>query len=355
MSATIVGWGMAVPDQIWTNAHLESMVDTTDAWIVSRTGIRQRRIAADGETTFTLGHTAAVRALAQAGVSAADVDLVIVATLTPETPMPATANLIQDAIGARSAGAFDLNAACAGFTYSLELGRALIDAGTARTVLVIGSETMSRVVDWTDRSTCVLFGDGAGAVVLQSSADGGICGNSLGSDGSGAPLLHILAGGSRRPASMETVRDRLHLLSMNGRAVYKFAVKATVRAAAVAMARAGWQPTDLDLFIPHQANVRIINAIADELRLEPERVVINADVYGNTSSASIPIALCEAIDQGRVSPGDRLVLVGFGAGLSWAAVAVEWTAPVTPGGAPSPSVEAAVSDGSATTAAGRPS
>ena len=350
MSATIVGWGMAVPEQIWTNAHLESMVDTTDAWIVSRTGIRQRRIADDGDTTFSLGLDAATRALDQAGLSAADVDMVIVATLTPETPMPATANLIQDAIGARSAGAFDLNAACAGFTYGLEIGRALIDAGSVQTVLVIGSETMSRVVDWTDRSTCVLFGDGAGAVVMQGSASGGIRGNSLGSDGSGAPLLHIPAGGSKLPASMETVRDRLHLLSMNGRAVYKFAVKATVRAAAVAMARAGWQPSDLDLFIPHQANLRIIDAVANELRLSDERVIVNADVYGNTSSASIPIALCEAIAQGRVNQGDRLVLVGFGAGLSWAAVAVEWTAPVTPSDGPASGVEATVPQRSASAA-----
>ncbi len=326
MPATIVGWGKALPEHVRTNAELESLVDTTDEWIVSRTGIRERRIASDGETTFTLGRDAAVRALAQAGIAAADVDLVIVATLTPEMPMPSTASLIQDAIGARSAGAFDVNAACAGFTYGLEIARAFIDSQAARTVLLVGAETISRVVDWTDRSTCVLFGDGAGAIVLRASDHGGVRGTALGSDGSGAKLLQIAAGGSRRPASVETVRDRLHTLTMNGREVYKFAVKATARSAAAAMARAGWRPTELDLFIPHQANVRIIDAAARELQLSADRVFVNADIYGNTSSASIPIALCEAIEQGRVSPGDRLVLVGFGAGLSWAAVAVEWTA-----------------------------
>lgn len=328
MPATIVGWGKSVPEQVWTNTDLESLVDTTDEWIVSRTGIRERRIASEGDTTFTLGRDAALGALAQAGIAAVDVDVLIVATLTPETPMPATANLIQDAIGARNAGAFDINAACAGFVYGLELARGLIESQAARTVLVVGSETMSRVVDWTDRSTCVLFGDGAGAAVLQPTDHGGIRGATLGSDGSGARLLQIAAGGSRRPTSAETVRDRLHLLTMNGREVYKFAVKATARSAEKAIAHAGWHPTQIDLFIPHQANVRIIDASARELKLPTNRVFVNADIYGNTSSASIPIALCEAIEQGRVSPGNRLLLVGFGAGLSWAAMAMEWTAPV---------------------------
>jgi len=325
MSTTIVGWGKAVPKNVRSNAEIASMVDTTDEWIFSRTGIRERRIATEGETTFTLGRDAAERALTRARISAADVDMVIVATLTPEMPMPATASLIQDAIGASRAGAFDLNAACAGFAYGMEVARAFIDSGGARTVLLVGSETMSRVIDWTDRSTCVLFGDGAGAVVMQHVDHGGVRASSLGSDGSGSHLLQIAGGGSRTPVSKQTIADRLHFLAMDGREVYKFAVNATVSSAATAMARAGWSPEELDLFIPHQANVRIIKAAARRLHLGTDRVFVNAHRYGNTSSASIPIALCEALEQGRVSPGNRLVLVGFGAGLSWAAVALEWT------------------------------
>ena len=325
-SATIVGWGMSVPAHVRTNADLESMIDTTDAWIVERTGIRERRIAKDGESTFTLALSAAEQSLASAHISGADIDLVIVATLTPHFSVPATANLIQHAIGARKAGALDVNAACAGFVYGMELARALIVAGQYRTVLVIGSDTMSRIVDWTDRSTCVLFGDGAGAVVMQSyEGPGGILSTSLGSDGSGAELLYVPAGGSNKPASQQTITEGLHYIRMNGNEVFKFAVRATAQGAARVIEAAGLQPGDIDLFIPHQANVRIIHAAATALGVPQDSVFVNADRYGNTSAGSIPIALCEALDQERIKPGDHIVLVGFGAGLSWAATAIQWT------------------------------
>ena len=328
-TATIVGWGMAVPAQIRTNADLEALVDTSDEWIVERTGIRERRIAADNETTFTLGQAAAERALAVAGLRGTDVDLVIVATLTPEFAFPATASLIQDAIGARDAGAFDLNAACTGFVYGLAVARGMIESGMHRTVLLVGSDVMSRIIDWSDRATCVLFGDGAGAVVMQAAdRPGGVLSTTLGSDGSGADLLCVPAGGSRRPASEATLRAGLHYVRMNGREVYKFAVNVMSRAAGHAISLAGLGPEDIDLFIPHQANVRIIRSASAALGVPESRVFVNVQRYGNTSAGSIPIALCEAIEAGRLAPGDRLVLVGFGGGLTWAAAALQWTAPV---------------------------
>ncbi len=345
-AATIVGWGMAVPACVRTNADLESLVDTSDAWIVERTGIRERRIAGDGESTFTLALSAAEKALASAGIRGADVDVVIVATLTPHFSVPATASLVQHAIGARRAGAFDLNAACAGFVYGMELARSLVAGGRHRTVLLIGSDTLSRIVDWTDRSTCVLFGDGAGAVVVQAAEEpGGMLSTLLGSDGGGAELLYVPAGGSRTPASGRTIEQGLHYLRMNGREVFKFAVRATARAAIEVMGAAGLRPADIDLFIPHQANVRIIESAAAALGLPQERVFVNADRYGNTSAGSIPIALCEALDEGRIAQGDRIVLVGFGAGLSWAAAAMQWTAPVPQAAARKQAVGAAADGG----------
>ncbi len=307
------------------------MVDTTDAWIVERTGIRERRIAGKGETTFSLGLAAATGALEVAKLEGGDVDLVVVATLTPEFGVPATASLIQEAIGASSAGAFDINAACAGFVYAMSVAKGLIESGAHRNVLIVGSDTMSRIVDWTDRSTCVLFGDGAGAVVMQASdRPGGIQSVALGSDGAGAELLYVPAGGSRTPATTETVRRGMHYLAMDGREVYRFAVKATARAARDVMGQAGLTADDVDLFIPHQANTRIIASAARSLGLPDERVFMNVERYGNTAAGSVPIALCEAIEQGRVKPGDQVVLVGVGGGLAWAAAAMEWTA-ATPG------------------------
>jgi 3-oxoacyl-[acyl-carrier-protein] synthase III len=328
--AQISGWGMYVPERVLTNADLERVVDTSDEWIFSRTGIRERHIVSDErETTATMAVRAARRALRVANLAPSQVDLVIVATTMPDYPFPATASLVQDALGAAHAGAFDLSAACSGFIYALSVANGFIRSGGADHVLVIGSETLSRMADWTDRNTCVLFGDGAGAVVLSASTERcGVLASELGSDGSGGELLIVRAGGSRAPASYDTVSNGEHYLWMNGREVFRFATTIMPKATEAVVRRAGWQLADLALVIPHQANIRIIESSIKRLGLPPERFFVNVDRYGNTSAASIPIALCEAVAQGRVHPGDKLVLVGFGAGLTWAAAAVEWGVPV---------------------------
>lgn len=327
--AQITGWGMGVPEKVLTNADLTRVVDTTDEWIVERTGIRERHVAAnERETTSTLAVRAGRAALLMAGLAAAQLDAVIVATVTPDYPFPSTASLVQDALGAANAGAFDLGAGCSGFIYALTVATGLVRSGAAHHVLVIGAETLSRIVDWTDRNTCVLFGDGAGAVIVSACAERcGVLGSVLGSDGSGGELLMIPAGGSRAPASHETVSAGGHFLKMNGREVFRFAATVMPKATEQAATRAGWQIADLALVIPHQANSRIIDAAIKRLGLPADRFFVNVDRYGNTSAASIPIALCEAIAAGRVKPGDKLVLVGFGAGLTWAAAAIEWGVP----------------------------
>ena len=324
--ARIVGWGKALPARTLTNKELERMVDTTDEWIRTRTGIRERRIAGPGETTLSLAAGAAREAIQVAGVPPAEIDLVIVSTFTPEFGgMPSTASMLQDAIGASNAGAFDLNAACSGFVYGLALAHAMIASGLHRTVLLVGAETMSRVLDWTDRATCVLFGDGAGAVVLTAcNSPGGVLSCVLGSDGSGGALLSVPSGGSRTPASLQTVQDASHFIKMNGKEVYKFAVSALPRSVRQAVAKANLTLGDIDLFIPHQANIRIISSAAEALGVSMEKVFTNVERYGNTSAASIPIALCEAIEAGLVRHGTKLVLAGFGGGLSWGAAVVEW-------------------------------
>ena len=303
--ARIAGWGKALPRRVLSNAELEGMVDTSDDWIRSRTGIRERRIAGPDKSTFTLAVEAAREALAVAGVAPSEVDLVVVCTFSPEFGgMPSTASLVQDALGASRAGAFDLNAACSGFIYGLALAQGLIVSGMQRTVLVIGAETMSRLLDWSDRSTCVLFGDGAGAVVLRA-GDGpdGILSSVLGSDGSGGELLSIPGGGSRQPASAESVETAQHFIRMNGKEVYRFAVSAAPRASRQAVQQAGLSMDEIDLFVPHQANVRIILSAAGALGIPLERTFVNVDRYGNTSAASIPIALCEAVEQDRCGRG----------------------------------------------------
>ena len=323
--ARIVGWGRAVPSRVVTNHDLAQLVDTSDEWIRTRTGIVERRMVGPKDTTSSLGTQAALSALESAKVDPADVDLVIVATISPDYVMPATASLVQHAIGAPRAGAFDLNAGCAGFVYALSVGSSLIVSGAHQTVVVVGAEAITREIDFSDRSTCVLFGDGAGAVVLQASSEPtGVLSSVLGSDGSGADALIVPAGGSRSPASVETVEGRKHFLKMRGNEVYRFAVSAMTRASRDAMAKAGLGPSDIDLFVPHQANLRIILSAAKSLKLPPEKVFVNVDRYGNTSAASIPIALSEAVEQGRLHQGDRVVVVGFGAGLSWAAAVVQW-------------------------------
>ena len=337
--AHVVGWGKYVPERVLTNDELAGMVETSDEWIRTRTGISERRIAGDGETTASMATQAAWRALETAGLTPAQVDVFIVATATPDHAFPATACLVQDALGAKNAAAFDLSAGCTGFVYAMAVAADMIagaccregknGAGRGAAALVIGAETLSRITDWTDRSTCVLFGDGAGAVVLQSDgAAGGVLAVTLGADGSGADLLLLPAGGSEEPASHWTVSERRHYLKMRGREVFRFAVRAMPDAVREALKQADLAPGDLDLLIPHQANQRILEAAARSLSLSPERVYSNLSQYGNTSAASIPIALCEAADEGVIERDDVVVCVGFGAGLTWGATAVRWSVPL---------------------------
>ncbi len=324
---------MAVPDAVVTNDDLALRVDTNDKWIRERTGIRERRIAHDNEFPSTLGVNAALKALAVANLKPTDLDLIICSTSTPEYIFPATACLIQDQLGASKAGAFDLLAACTGFIFALNMAAQAIRSGAIRSALVVGAETLSRFVDWQDRSTCILFGDGAGAFVLQASdRPGGVLSAVMHSDGSGGELLSLPAGGSRNPATEATVRDGKHYIHMDGNEVFRFATRVMGQAAKEALDIAGLTTQDVQWIIPHQANYRIIATAARYLRMPLERFVINVDRYGNTSTASIPIAMVEALDKGLIKVGDRIVLVGFGAGLTWGALAAEWTGPLPTGG-----------------------
>jgi 3-oxoacyl-[acyl-carrier-protein] synthase-3 len=326
--AHVTGWGMAVPERILTNNEIARIVDTTDEWIVSRTGIRERRIADEKDSTASLATRAAMRALDKTDIEPKDLDMVIVATATPEHIFPATACLVQDNIGASNAGAFDLSAACSGFIYGVSLVSQSIQAGAIQNALVIGAETLSRFINWEDRGTCILFGDGAGAFVVQARQEpGGYLSSVMRADGSGGSLLSIPAGGSHQPTTAETLHKKLHFIHMNGREVFRFATRVMADATRQVVDRAGLEVEDLDVIIPHQANRRIIESAARGLGLPMDKFVVNLDRYGNTSSASIPIAACEALDTGRIEPGDRLVMVGFGAGLTWGALALEWMAP----------------------------
>ena len=323
--AHICGWGTAVPDNILTNAELSRMVDTTDDWIVNRTGIKQRYIANDKETTASLGVKAAKSALDTANISPNVLDLIIVATSTPEHNFPSTASIIQDELGARNAGAFDMAAACTGFVYALTVAGQIIQSGSMNTILVIGSETLSKIVNWEDRSTCVLFGDGAGAFVLQGSeVPGGILSSVLRSDGSGGDLLKVPAGGSAIPASYDSLHDNLHTITMNGREVFRFATRVMADACREVVNEAGLTMDDIDFIVPHQANVRIIEAAARNLDLPLDMFIMNMDRYGNTSAASIPLALCEAVAENKIKPYNNLVFVAFGGGLTWGATLVTW-------------------------------
>ncbi|MDY7077761.1 MAG: beta-ketoacyl-ACP synthase III [Chloroflexota bacterium] len=327
--AHVVGWGKSVPRRVLTNDDLTQMVDTSDDWIRTRTGISERRIVQDGETTASLAIQASQQALEVAGLNPTQLDMIIVATATPDHAFPSTACLVQDALGATHAAAFDLAAGCSGFVYALSMAADLISAGAYENVLVIGAETLSHITDWSDRATCVLFGDGAGAVVLQTNeSDGGVLSTVLGADGSGGDLLYLPAGGSKHPTSHHTVTERLHYVKMKGREVFRFAVRTMPAATREVIEQAGLEVSDLSLLIPHQANQRIIEASTRALKLEPEVVFSNVDRYGNTSAASIPIALCEAVEEGRIQRDDLVVCVGFGAGLTWGAAAIRWSAPL---------------------------
>jgi 3-oxoacyl-[acyl-carrier-protein] synthase III len=322
--ATIAGVGSRLPDRVVPNAEFERFVETSDEWIRERTGIAERHFAADGEVTSDLGTEAARRALAAAGVAPEQVDLIVCATLSPDTPIPATAVWVQRKLGL-SCPAFDVNAACAGFSYGLSTGVAFVESGAAETVLVLGAEVLSRVLDMTDRSTCILFGDGAGAVVLRPSAEPGVIGSTLGADGTATDILIIPAGGSARPASHGTVDARDHSIRMAGREVFKRAVVEMAAACKEVLEKNGHTTDDVDLLIPHQANARIMTAVADRLHIPTEKAVIDVAEVGNTSAASIPIALDHAYRAGRVHEGDLVVFTSFGAGLTWGATAMRWT------------------------------
>ncbi|HVO70531.1 MAG TPA: beta-ketoacyl-ACP synthase III [Aggregatilineaceae bacterium] len=325
--AHIAGWGMALPSHVMPNSEFERLVDTTDEWIYTKTGIRERRIAEKGETATHLAIRAAQEALGVAGMVAGDIDLIIVATSTPEYLFPSTASMVQDLLGATNAGASDVSAACSGFVYAFDLAVNKIRTGSVGTALVIGAETMSRVLDWTDRKTCVLFGDGAGAVIVKGSdTPGGVLSSVLHSDGSGWDLLTLPTVGSQE-TYLKDGEHQMHRITMNGRAVFEFATRAMAEGVQGALSGAGLGVDDLDLLIPHQANQRILDAAVVDLQIAPEKVFSNLEYYGNTSAASIPIALSEAANTGRLQPGDILGLVGFGGGLSWGAAVVEWTGP----------------------------
>jgi 3-oxoacyl-[acyl-carrier-protein] synthase-3 len=323
--ACIAGWGTAVPEQRLTNADLEQRVDTTDAWIVERTGIRERRIASPDETTASLAIEAGTIAIKHAGITPADIGLLIVATATPEQPIPHTGAFVGEGLGLHC-GSFDLGAGCAGFVYELVTGAAFLTSGGLDHVLVIGAETLSRIIDPHDRGTCILFGDGAAAVVLAPSPDDGpgLLAWDLGCDGSAAGLLGIEAGGSRMPASADTIAAGLQYLKMQGQEVFRRAVRAVVDSAQTTLERAGFQASDVNWFVPHQANARIIETAAKRLGIGADRTIVNIDRYGNTSAASIPLAMSEAADAGTFRDGDIVLLSGFGAGMTWGSALIRW-------------------------------
>jgi 3-oxoacyl-[acyl-carrier-protein] synthase III len=322
---SIVSVGSYVPKRILTNADLERMVETSDEWITTRTGIKERRLAADDEFTSDIASQAALRALERGQITPDQLDLIIIATITPDMPFPSTACLVQRKIGARRAAAFDIEAACSGFIYGLEIGQQFIMSRTYDTVLVIGAEKLSSIIDWSDRNTCVLFGDGAGAAVLQNrSAHHGLLTACMGADGTKADLLSMPAGGSRCPASVQSVSNRLHYLRMDGKETFKNAVNAMYRAARESLRRCQIDIRQVKCIIPHQANRRIIDAVTERLGADPSQVFINLHKYGNTSAASVAIALDEAVQSGRIQRGDLILLVVFGAGLTWAAAVIEW-------------------------------
>ena len=325
--AHVTGWGRYAPAQVLTNADLERMVDTNDEWIRTRTGIRERRVAAAHETTASMGAVAALRAIRTAGLEPDDIDLILLATLTPDYWMPSTAALVKEAIGNTRASAFDVMAACSGFVYAFATAQAYITSGLAKHVVVIGAELLTRFLDYTDRSTCILFGDGAGAVVVSASEEpGGSLGIEMTTDPQGAYMIWLPAGGSKAPPSAATIGRGEHFVRMEGNATYRFATKTMATTAVESIRRSGLQPSDIDLFIPHQANIRIIEAVAKGLSLPMDRMYINLDKYGNTSAASVPIALAEAVNEGRVKVGDHVTIIAFGAGFTSGAVTLQWTA-----------------------------
>jgi 3-oxoacyl-[acyl-carrier-protein] synthase-3 len=322
---SITGLGAHVPERVMTNDELSTMMDTSDEWIMERTGIRERRIAAPDEALSDLALPAAKEALEDAGVAAADLDLLIVATVTPDMAFPATGAILADRLGAENAAAYDLSAGCTGFMYAVAQAYGMLAGGLGQRALVVGGDVLSRILDWSDRGTAVLFGDGVGAVVLERVAEGGFLGFELGADGSGGPQLYLPAGGSRTPATAESVAERLHFVQMNGREVFKFATRVLVSSAEAVLAECGRTIDQVDVYVPHQANVRIIEYATQKLGIPEDRVVIDVDRYGNTSSGSIPLALVDAKREGRLQPGRLVLMTGMGAGLTWGSGLIEWT------------------------------
>ncbi|MDQ4019671.1 MAG: ketoacyl-ACP synthase III [Actinomycetota bacterium] len=321
----ITGVGVYVPERVLTNADLEQMVQTSDEWITERTGIKERRIAADGEAASDMALPAARQALERAGVEAEDVDVVLVATSTPDMLFPTTATLVARDLGSTRAAAYDILAACSGFIYGLAQAYSAVSSGVSKKVLVVGSEALSTIVDWDDRGTCILFGDGAGAAVVEEVAEGGFLGFELGADGSGGDDLYVAAGGSRNPASAETVANEMHLIRMKGQEVFRFATRVMVSSAANLLEECEATVDDVDLYVPHQANKRIIDHAAKNLGLPPEKVFVNIDRYGNTSAASIPIGLAEAIEQGSLAPGTNVLMSAVGGGFTWGSAFMTWS------------------------------
>ena len=320
----ILGLGKYLPEKVLTNADLEKIVDTSDEWITTRTGIKERRIAAKNEATSDLAVHAAKQALKAANLKAAELDLIIVGTVTPDMPFPSTATIVQAKLGAKNAFCFDISAACAGFIYAITVAQQFIARGTCKNALVIGAETLSRITDWEDRNTCVLFGDGAGAAILGESKGQGVLSAYLGSDGTKTSLLQMPGGGSLNPATAQTVKDRLHYIKMEGSELFKIAVTSMADAALKALKNAGLKCADVNWIIPHQANLRIINAVAKRLGFVNAQVYLNIEKYGNMSSACVAIALCEAAEEGKIKKGDIVLLDAFGGGLVWGALIIKW-------------------------------
>ena len=324
-AAGILSLGMAVPDRIVTNHDMEKIVETSDEWIVTRTGIRERRVADELTATSDLAAEAGRIAIKNAGLSSRDIDMIILATATPDYPFPAAACTVQELLDAENAAAFDISAACSGFLYGITLAKGMINAGEYEKVLLIGAETLTKICDFTDRSTCVLFGDGAGAAIIGKAPEGkGILATYLKSDGRLTRILKMPAGGSRKPATRETVDQQLHYIKMMGNELFKYATRAMEEASLEVLKRARLEPSDVDLFIPHQANIRIIDATAKRLKIPKEKIFNNIDRYGNTSAASIPIAMTEALDRGVIKEGSNILLTAAGGGVTWAGALMRW-------------------------------
>ena len=324
-AANIIATGSYVPDTILNNSYFEGIVDTSDKWIVSRTGIKERRRANIEIATSDIATKAAERAIESANISPLELDIIIVATVTPDMPFPSTACLVQKNIGAKNATAFDIEAACSGFIYGLSIGESFIKSGSAKNILIIGAEVLTRITDYSDRNTCVLFGDGAGAVILSDKKGHRILSNYLGSDGKGCDLLYLPGGGSKTPASIDTINKSLHYIRMEGSEVFKFAVRIMESATKQVLESCKLKTENISLLIPHQANIRIIESASKRFNLPEDKIYINVDKYGNMSSASIAVALDEAYKEGRITSGDIVVLVAFGGGLTWGSSVIRWS------------------------------